>query len=218
MKKNKRHLKNGFTLIEILISFGIFAILLAIVLSGFMDTRKLERLKQSSAELVSALQKAQNFALTGYASSGSVPPSGGYGVHLDKNSTEYFIFADTNSVMTGPACDTTKVNQRYDIECSEQKVGGSNFLQSGVIIHKILVGSPAVQASVIDIAFKSPLRMPYVGTGASAGDRAPGLASSRSVEIYLKWNDKNVCRKVSVKGTTGQISEQAIDWTTCNAP
>jgi prepilin-type N-terminal cleavage/methylation domain-containing protein len=217
MEKYKRHFKNGFTLIEILISFGIFAILMGIVLTGFMDTRKLEKLKQSAAELVSTLQKAQNYALTGYVSDGVVP-IGGYGVHFDlnPNNTNYFIYADTYSVATPPSCDLTQGNQRYDnVTVSgfespcllEKQVGENNFLISGVIIYKIKVNNLPVIPSVIDISFKSPLRMPYVGTSVLASDRNPGDTISQPVEIYLKWNEKNVCRKVSVKGNTGQISE-----------
>ncbi|MFH1366926.1 MAG: prepilin-type N-terminal cleavage/methylation domain-containing protein [Patescibacteria group bacterium] len=226
MGKHNRYLKNGFTLIEILISFGIFAILMGIVLSGFMDTRKLERLRQSALELVSTLQKAQNYALTGYAVSGIVPV-GGYGVHFNLDlvnpaNTEYFIFADTYSVnSTTNLCDDTQGNQRYDNLlsnpiCGENPLGSGIFLHEGVIVHKILVNTnQAIAGSIFDVSFKSPMRMPYTGTGDAAAMRYPGVASAKSVDIFLKLKDKNICRKVNVKKNTGQINEQAVSWTVC---
>jgi len=219
----------GFTLLELLISMAIFAVLLGIVITGFLDTRKLETIKDAALQLESNIQKAQNNALTGVTTAGTVP-IGGYGLHIQGCSSEYFLFADSVAVSTAGNCDagTTLGNQRYDNvagfspQCNEQIVGSAIPLPSGVIILKIknsagtVISGPTTfdlsnpicntNLQPVDITFKSPQRAPYLGWGSSAAVRLEGKAAFDSVDIYLFLSDKKVCRKVHVDGIMGQVT------------
>ncbi len=107
----------GYTLIELLISISIFAILSSITVFGFRGVGRANMLKQASAELVANLRMIQSLATTG----GSVktcggempvtacttggdcgaswscdtvsPPPGGYGILLAADGTGYTMFA-----------------------------------------------------------------------------------------------------------------------------
>ena len=220
--------KKGFTLIEVLVSMAIFTILFGITLVAFQQTRKIERLRGSTLQLVSDLQKAQNFASTGISQSGTVPV-GGYGVHLEKNATSYQIFADMASVYKATcACDNTNTreNQRFDgtgvnilpcVACNDLVVATTK-LQTNVIVYNI-IDSVLGPQDYIDVAFKPLSRQPLVGYGKEPKYRDPDPTNAdydsepgRTVDIYFKLKDGNICRKVTVKGSIGQIIESN---TTC---
>lgn len=80
-KKNK-----GFTLIEILIVVGILAVLIAVVSPAFSTMRNNEVLKSTTADIVSAIDKARSQTL---ASVNSLE----YGVHFE--SSKIVIFQGT---------------------------------------------------------------------------------------------------------------------------
>jgi prepilin-type N-terminal cleavage/methylation domain-containing protein len=216
--------KKGFTLIEVLVSMAIFTILFGFTIAAFQQTRKIERLRGSTLQLVSDLQKAQNYASTGIAQSGTVPV-GGYGVHLEKNATSYKIFADVASVKTGSPCtcdsSNSRENQRYDDfisgfcpACPDPLVGETK-LQSNVIIYSIVDSLLGLQ-DYLDVAFKPLSRQPFVGYGKDAEFRDPASGtydskSGRTVEIKFKLKDSNICRKVTVRGSIGQFIESSTD-------
>ncbi|MFA5069878.1 MAG: type II secretion system protein [Patescibacteria group bacterium] len=196
-------LKNGFTLIEILISLGIFALLLGIIVNGFMSTKKIENIKQGALELVTNIQKAQNLALTGISHNNAVPV-GGYGVHLNNLASQYNIFADFYS--SDANCNASQLDGKSDekYNCAKEDYAIIN-LPAGVSICKI--GSGASSAPSLDLAFKAPEYRPYIN----------GLLGG-TTQIILKMNDANVCRKVTVQDIAGRASEQVIKCTDAGCP
>lgn len=219
--------KNGFTLIEVLVSMAIFTILFGITIVAFQQTRKIERLRGGTLQLVSDLQKVRNFSSTGMAQSGTVPV-GGYGIHLDKNATSYRIFADKELVNSdNPANPCLSCfdfcNLRYDgvglNDCNDPTVLNIN-LQSGVIIYDIrdITGGVNNSKSSADITYKPLESFPYIGFLTALENRDPNKSAlyeaktGLTIEIFMKLKDNDICRKVTVKGSISQIAESN---TTC---
>ncbi|MCZ2846341.1 MAG: hypothetical protein O2U61_07625, partial [Candidatus Bathyarchaeota archaeon] len=172
-------------------------------------------------------------------------PIGGYGVHFNYVSYEswcpaeeqkdkYTIFADKESVNSiGGGCFNNIANQRFDADpfftcfggeiCGDVVIpGGDYHLQDGVEIYRIRFegDDPTVHRRILDIAFKSPRPIPYVGEIISDVARDSTNAnhdskSGKTVLIYLKLKDKDVCRKVTVFSSTGRVKEEGVNWNEC---
>lgn len=84
-------MKKGFTIIELIISIGIFALLLALVLANFHSSKPRQEFDYKLEKFLAVIKKAQNWALTGFKK-GSVVPY--YGLHAAGSSL--IIFADDN--------------------------------------------------------------------------------------------------------------------------
>jgi len=226
----------GFTLIEIIISVSVFAILMGIVISGFQDTRKHEELRDASLQMISHIKKVQNFAQTGHEFEGDVP-SGGYGFHINlTDKSQYILFADQTSVDAG-SCNDGIGNQRYDNEsgynpaCSEDKIIGAgqvNFDQ-GVTIKTIEIkrirdedDSTTFNPTTLDsdddfdLTFKNLKPFPFVGWLNNNINRDPGNDNFNSekveyVNIYLGHKSLNKCRKIHIIGASGAVNEGSSD-------
>jgi type II secretory pathway pseudopilin PulG len=215
---------------ELLIAIAIFTILSGIVLMGFRQVRKLDELKQSSLELVSRLREAQNLAMTGQltkTATGTEVPIGGYGLHLNLSQTKYQIFADfqyyNTDISTGVGCKDG-ANERYDNDpvivnkCIDEKVNNIDYaLNNNVKFDTVeidgIVQNPLL---LLDITFKPPKPVPFVGYGESDEARMPGESKPGStVEICLKHQTTGKYRKITVIGASGQINEEPINTSTC---
>ena len=91
LKKNQQ---KGFTLIEILISVGIIALLMSISAFHFNSADKSEFVRSSARRLADALHSAESFALSGTIAQYEAAQS--YGVHTDITSQQIVLFADQN--------------------------------------------------------------------------------------------------------------------------
>ncbi len=93
LKYKKNNL--GFTLVELLVSIFIIAIISGIFLANYNFAEKSSGLSMAAQKLVSDIRQAQNFAL-GLKEFKSNKPKGGWGVYFRKNDNKYIIFADVN--------------------------------------------------------------------------------------------------------------------------
>jgi len=225
------------TLIELIISFGIFAIICAFMIMGFRDVRKHDELRESAQELASNLRLAQNLAMTGQKAGGSVP-IGGYGIHINRFITvnnpgeQYKIFADFASINSAGNC-VAGANERFDndLDLPNTCESAANrdvvvfnptySLKNNVKFYKITIsdvppaGPPLLDIGYLDITFKPPKPVPFVGYDMVSGGRDSSdplystyTQSGRTVEIFLKHATTNQCRKVTIIGPSGQISEE----------
>ncbi len=213
--------KSGFTLLEIIISFAIFGILLGIMVFGFRDSRKIQVLKLAASELVENIRSAQNKTMSGSTYQGSFP-IGGYGLHLDitNEKDQYLIFADKAAPIAG-ICQMVP-NERYDnelhydgLKCSGDLEVKKITLSERVEIVKIEVspdGTTWTSPPFLDLAFKPPRPTIYAGWTPVEAERDPGQTlcayANYSVNIFLKQLEKNVCRKILVIGVSGQMREE----------
>lgn len=72
---NPRSPKNGFTLIEIMISISIFGIIIATSISALSNRKGILNLEDAQASIINALGQAQNRAVTGVGTTN-------HGVHI----------------------------------------------------------------------------------------------------------------------------------------
>ena len=190
------HSNKGFTLVELMVSVGIFTFLTLIVLvnhSRFSGAILLENL---AYDIALSIRQAQIFGLSVREfepGSGEFQP--GYGVHFDRTTpTQYIIFADRN------------LNFRYDdaiacgvtgSECIEEftiQQGNSISRFCGTLPSSVVECSPAL--SFISAVFIRP------DPDAIITSSNPGFYSDATITIR---SPHGVLRDVIVR-VTGQIS------------
>ena len=104
MKKSRQ---KGFTLLELMVSVAIIAIVSTIFLSSYRSGGRKSDLRMAAQMLVSNVRIAQSNALSLKHFEGSMP-DGGWGVVFDRNASEYVIFADVDDdVVCDSTCDNT---------------------------------------------------------------------------------------------------------------
>ncbi|MFA4833269.1 MAG: prepilin-type N-terminal cleavage/methylation domain-containing protein [Patescibacteria group bacterium] len=133
----------GFTLIELIVSISIIALISGVFLANYHSTNKQSELTMTAQKLVSDIRLAQSYSLGSKEYGGSVP-SGGWGVHFDKASSpgSYKIFADSNG------------NKAYDSGEDDKDKGGQTVnLPAGVRIAEINTGA---LIDLINITFLPP--------------------------------------------------------------
>ena len=168
-------MKRGFTIIELLVSLGIFVIITTMVVANFRAGSRSDELKIAADALSSDLRRAQNMALAGQEVNG-VTPTGGYGVYFDLGEPgHYIIFADAND------------NQKYDV--GEDLSDGKIVLARDVRITGI---QPLVTSSVV---FKPPKPTIYIN-----GDAAESILA-----VTIKHSLSGKEKKVVINRVSGRI-------------
>ncbi len=168
--------KSGFTLIELIVSTAVIAMVTGIFLANYSSTNRRTDLTMTAQKLVTDIRLAQNYALglARYGSSGSTNvPAGGWGIHFDLlNNKQYIVFADDNN------------NRLYDGGESNPSFGAQVFtLPENVIIESL---SPV--ESKVDITFLPPDPVTTI-TGASI---------HKQLDIILKDTKTNTIKTVRV--------------------
>ncbi len=103
MQKNQDK-KNGFTIVEILVTLSIMAMLSGILIIYGRSSEKQLLLFRDQAKIVNAILKAKSLALNTYSKDGA--PCA-YGVHFDSVKKEYRIFKDLDSNGSNLDCSAT---------------------------------------------------------------------------------------------------------------
>ena len=80
--------KNGFTLVEIIITIGILAILFSLPTLFLWGIGRADSLESIEREVVSIIGEAQTYTISGRSLDGSEPSS--YGVHFEQGYYVYF--------------------------------------------------------------------------------------------------------------------------------
>lgn len=178
-------MKKGFTIIELLVSIGIFIVVTTMVVANFRAGSRSDELKISAETLVSNLRRAQNMALAGQLTDGVTPP-GGYGVYFKlADVNRYIIFADSNG------------NLIYDD--GEALGDGTIILPLNVIIEKIKKSSGPVLSG--EVVFKPPKPTIYIcKTGVIPCETEDALF------VTLKHTLSNKTQQVSVSRISGRIN------------
>lgn len=95
----------GFTLVEMLISVGIFTIMSAIILANYPEFRSRSALDNLTAQVATVFREAQVYGISVREEGSSF--SAGYGVHVSAaNNKELIIFADIDKGFTFSKDDT----------------------------------------------------------------------------------------------------------------
>lgn len=86
----------AFTMIEMIVSVSIIAIVTALFVSNYHDSNSRTDLTIAAQSLVADLHAAQNNTL-GLTKYNDLLPGGGWGVHFEKDKNSYVIFADLDA-------------------------------------------------------------------------------------------------------------------------
>lgn len=100
----RRSCGRGFTLLELMISMALLAIMISAAIISLLPARNQARLKTVQAEVATTIKTIQSYALQGRVTDGGVPA--GYGFKLTGGQT-YEIFYCTTPILCGsdPAQD-----------------------------------------------------------------------------------------------------------------
>jgi prepilin-type N-terminal cleavage/methylation domain-containing protein len=89
--------RDGFTLLETIITLFIITLMLALFLTGYREGSRNTDLNFAAQKLASDLRTAQNNSLGSVYYGGAIP-AGGWGIHFDTSApTAYLLFADQNN-------------------------------------------------------------------------------------------------------------------------
>lgn len=121
-----RDCKRGFTLMELMISMALLAIMISAAIMSLLPARNQSRLKTVQAEIVTTIKMIQSYALQGKVTDGKVPA--GYGFKLTSDHTYEIFYCDT-SLCDDPLSDQTMGSSfsTQDRGVSLSSTGGTRF-------------------------------------------------------------------------------------------
>ena len=188
--------KPGFTLIELIVSVSIIALVTGIFLANYSSANRRSDLTMTAQKLVTDIRLAQNYGLglSRYGLSGSTNvPSGGWGAHFDLanyGNNKYVIFADDDG---DSLFDAGEDNLTYGAQVTT--------LPANIVIDSIKVGT-AVGASVgfstenkTDITFLPPDPITTIN---SPNNYSLGPEFNKQVDIILKDLKTNNIKTVRI--------------------
>lgn len=141
MRKNPW--QKGFTLVEVLTTLFIIAILSGIIFANYRQSNRLYNLLRAANKLAQDIRVVQQMALTTKQCCGGIIPYG-YGVRLNTGGTNYLLYAD--------------IDGSEDYNDGDAAIETVNF-ESGTTINSmqiIIDGNPAQNVNSITINFKPP--------------------------------------------------------------
>ncbi len=205
--------RNGFTLIEAMVSVAILGILAGIVTTNLTESRRTEELNSAARIVVADIRSAQSRALTvksvsfcqnasdawiscelgaSACKSGSActpAPPDGVGIHFTHNSSTYAFYG----ILNGPGNDFSRTStaqnffsRRFDTS------GGGN-----VVIDTVSATLPS--GTEADVFFQRQ-------NGVMRLNACGGCAEPASVLITLKHTQNAKTKQVRVNALTGRIS------------
>lgn len=195
----KPRTERAFTLVELLVSISIFAVITAVAVFNHAKFNGSVVLTNLAYEVALSIRQAQFYGITVRQTSANAAKfDSGYGVHFDlSNPTTYTIFEDVRS---GGVLN--HINDGSDVSVETFRI------QKGNKISKICVDG-SCSPTVVDISFVRP--------NPDAEIRAGGQSVTRysKAELCVSSADGSTKRKVTVE-STGQISVSVDAASVCN--
>ncbi len=190
LKFNKQNnITKGFTLIELIVSIAIFAIMTSLLLSKYGNFNQGILLTNLAYDVALTIRNAQSYGLNVKSSDrASNLFDYPYGVHFDANNEVFTFFADVNS--------NGDYNNPGDTIVSDTRI------KRGSQIGNLCLGTSVncTPVSKLNIIFKRPDPNALFNAKTAANADVTG----NYAEITLKANDGSI--KVVVVRSTGQIA------------
>lgn len=182
MLHNKKSGKDAFTLIELVVSMGIIAMLSTLFIANYQKSNKRTDLVMTSQVMVTDIRYAQSntLGLIGYDTGF---PAGGWGLHVSNAEGEndrYTIFADIND------------SGSYDAGEAEERYGGRIvYLPPGIRVKQVhifdYIGNPVssdakIYKNQLELTFLPPDPITRLKTEDAAIDPVTVLVDLENIE------------------------------------
>lgn len=212
-------MKRGFTIIELLTSIAILAVLVMLLTANFYRGGLIGDLRTSSQELAGQIRRMQTIATSGQTAiiDGSEQvPTGGYGINFEyaivlTPVTTYRSFADIARVM-GSSCialqpndDDGVFNEMCDIKLQTFLLRSYVRIPRFQVDDEIPVELDNIPGQGVSIVFKPPKPTPKITTVSGVSGYDP--ERWKRVRIELFHERANAYRTITVNSASGQISE-----------
>ncbi len=144
----------GFTLVELVVSIGIFAVMTALVVARYGSFNQGTIITNVAFDMALSIRTAQTYGLSVKSTSASVSAfTSAYGIHFDMNNpTQFIFFADTitpnNKYDSGEAITTYTLNQSAKITAI--CLGSDPTCVGGTLVTAV---GPA---KTLDVTYKRP--------------------------------------------------------------
>jgi prepilin-type N-terminal cleavage/methylation domain-containing protein len=197
----------GFTLVELLVSIGIFTLITTMSVFSYTDFNSNVLLTNLAYEIALSVRQAQFYGITVKQSASAENFDSGYGVHLTKNAASYTLFED------GKGSGSLDHEYRAGEELETYFIQKGNFI-SRLCVNGSIQGSVDCTLTALDLSFVRPNPDTYVAL--SKNENPTDLDLSKTMSIICVSSPKGTVRKVTVE-STGQISV-STDATQCVDP
>jgi len=167
----------GFSIIELMVVISIIGIMSGLMFANYRQGERDTALEYAAQQMAQDIRQAQNLSLAG------PKDTYGYGIHIEKSESEYFIYGDEGI--------KNKTHQYNNID--DEKVSPYSILLSPNIIINDITTNPT--STIADIFFAPPDPVTYInGSNISNGEA--------KIEICLVITNK--CKTITVT-TAGRV-------------
>jgi len=176
IKKIKKT-KEGFSLIELVVSLSVIAMITVLFMADYKTGNKRTDLVMSAQKLVADIHLAQNNSL-GLVKYNNDVPAGGWGLSLDMATGGYTLFADLNAPETSGYMSydpDTEGNINYGARTTD--------FSSTVVIQSLKIGSTYVSSTNVTFLPPDPITNIY-----SSGTTSTDL----EIKLQEKKNPVNI--------------------------
>ena len=176
--------KKAFTLIEMVISISIIAMVTALFIANYRSANKRTDIIMTAQNLVADMHLAQNNTL-GLVKYNDAVPAGGWGLAFNVNQNYYTLFADLDAPGT-----SGYMNMDAATEANPNYGGRVTRLPEGITISK-LTTTGSTTNDTVDVTFLQPDPRTNIY-------RVTAAATSTALEIELKEARNNSIKTIRV--------------------
>ena len=202
---NHKDLKRqGFTLIELIVTISILVLISSISISNFRNGERQKRLALAADAITNGIHNAQNYALTGKQISSSNCAVGAgitdksavaYRTVFTAGSNTFTLYADDNCTKVAPfnsnLIETFNLPQSTVVDSSSMLLTDINGISSNV--------------SILQFKYSTPFGQMSAAT--QVGGNPSNFSVFKSAEITVKVIGSANTRKVIIDGISGRIGE-----------
>ena len=155
----------GFTIVELMVTIGIVAVLGSVILANYPELNGRLTLDLLAHDVALSVRQAQQFALGVRQQNVSGTQNAvAYGIHFDTATpNSYFLFsdvADSSGIITPDSAGQPIPNFKYDITTPQKDQNiGSGQLPAGMMIKQLCIRKASDAPTLFDTCTSDPLYM-----------------------------------------------------------